>query len=394
MSHELSIDNRTVELYPYIQNQIENSRNFEHIKNDINKDIPRTYLVSDSETQKSQLARILLALAYVKPNIGYVQGLNFVAGILLKILLDEAEAFWVLLGIVKLWSLENMFVAGVPDLSLREHQIDYYFKTMIPDLHSHFRRINFTSGLFLSRLVLTIFASYLPYLTVIKVWDCVFVDNWKAIIKVICSILRELKPEFMHKGIEDISVYLRNHTREGHEHYQKLLRSARNFKISLRELKYIESDYYKLQNSFKISPNMPVQAIFSDFTSEDAELKADILKFQSKITKINEDFEEIEQNYLNLSMELLHIEKDITSLAEKRMVYQRIYKDMETKYQNSQTIVTKYMPDMFTKYFSYGFDYSQDIKIADMDFYNQKLQIADKELEDLKIQQREKVMTS
>lgn len=93
MSHELSIDNRTVELYPYIQNQIENSRNFEHIKNDINKDIPRTYLVSDSETQKSQLARILLALAYVKPNIGYVQGLNFVAGILLKILLDEAEAF-------------------------------------------------------------------------------------------------------------------------------------------------------------------------------------------------------------------------------------------------------------------------------------------------------------
>lgn len=139
---------------------------------------------------------------------------------------------------------------------------------------------------------------------------------------------------------------------------------------------------------------MPVQAIFSDFTSEDAELKADILKFQSKITKINEDFEEIEQNYLNLSMELLHIEKDITSLAEKRIVYQRIYKDMETKYQNSQTIVTKYMPDMFTKYFSYGFDYSQDIKIADMDFYNQKLQIADKELEDLKIQQREKVMTS
>lgn len=98
----------SINTYELIQLRIEMCEGFEEIglnfdvvKNDITKDIPRTYLVSHSKREQEKLFRILLALAYVKPSIGYCQGINFLASVILKVVKNEEVAFWLLLGVIK-----------------------------------------------------------------------------------------------------------------------------------------------------------------------------------------------------------------------------------------------------------------------------------------------------
>ncbi|CAG9324101.1 unnamed protein product [Blepharisma stoltei] len=387
-------------IYSYIQNQAEEDPKFYTVKNDISKDLPRTYLVANSQIDKSQLSKILIALAYVKPHIGYCQGLNFIAAIILKVVQNEEDAFYALLGIIKSWNLENMFVSGVPDLTLREYQVSYYFKTMIPDLYAHFRRINFSNGFFISRCILTIFSADLPFDTLVKIWDCIFIGNWKVIVRTECAILRELKPIFLDLNLEEISIYLRNNVRENHYDYKSLLASAKSFKISLKELKYIEDDFYKVQSSLKIDSDNQTYSENEDLVkdineSEGGELdqvKQDIARFQEKIKKIDEDYETVQQHYLSVSMEMQYVEKDIASLSEKKIAYLRIYKDMENKYKQSQNGISKYVPDIMSKIFFSKNEISEadEIKLADMKKYYEKMKIIEKELEELKILQREK----
>ena len=82
--HELISSNAILE---------ESSLNIELTRNDILKDIPRTYLVNENKKEELELLRILLAFAYIKPSIGYCQGLNFLGAVALKVAQNEEAAF-------------------------------------------------------------------------------------------------------------------------------------------------------------------------------------------------------------------------------------------------------------------------------------------------------------
>ncbi|OMJ80434.1 hypothetical protein SteCoe_19340 [Stentor coeruleus] len=102
--------------YQFIQNSItlnkpleESSLDLEATRNEILKDIPRTQLITDNQKEQGQLLRILLALAYIKPSIGYCQGMNFLGAVLLKVVKSEEITFLLLLGMMKKWDMENIF---------------------------------------------------------------------------------------------------------------------------------------------------------------------------------------------------------------------------------------------------------------------------------------------
>ena len=56
-----------------------------------------------------------------------------------------------------------MFTPGVPDLALREYQLNYFINFSMPDLLRHFRQVGVTNAFFVSRWCMTLFAAYLPW---------------------------------------------------------------------------------------------------------------------------------------------------------------------------------------------------------------------------------------
>ena len=109
-------------MYSYIQDCITTNKvlenigpNVESTKNDILKDIPRTYVVAGKAKEELQLFRILMAFAYVKPCVGYCQGMNSVAGILLIVSKgNQEESFAMLEHICITMGGKGLFEFGFP----------------------------------------------------------------------------------------------------------------------------------------------------------------------------------------------------------------------------------------------------------------------------------------
>jgi len=117
------------------------------------------------------LFNILLSFGYVKPAVGYCQGMNFVAGALLYVINDEETTFWMLLAMVQKFHLENLFVSGVPELHLRTYEFNHYVGSILPEIYAHFRRIGLTNGFLTSKWIITVFSCYLHIDALVYVWD-------------------------------------------------------------------------------------------------------------------------------------------------------------------------------------------------------------------------------
>lgn len=72
------------------------------MREEIDKDLNRTKTSQYLETEKgiSELRRLLQAVAFVLPNIGYCQGMNFIAGVLLDLAESEEKAFLIFMHIL------------------------------------------------------------------------------------------------------------------------------------------------------------------------------------------------------------------------------------------------------------------------------------------------------
>jgi hypothetical protein len=102
-------------LYQSIQvlkdNERANNKKFYKVCDEVEKDLYRTFHFGKFTTQEGQdeLGRVLMAIAYIRPEIGYCQGMNFVAGSILYFIDDEELTFWVFLALLDDLELNSLY---------------------------------------------------------------------------------------------------------------------------------------------------------------------------------------------------------------------------------------------------------------------------------------------
>jgi len=78
----------------------------------INKDLTRTIHSKDEKLnmeKNNKLENILIMTAYIRPEIGYCQGMNFVAGALLNFLNNEELTFWLFITLLDKFELNLLY---------------------------------------------------------------------------------------------------------------------------------------------------------------------------------------------------------------------------------------------------------------------------------------------
>ena len=93
-----------------------------HTSEQIGKDVPRTFpghAQLDTPSQRLALERVLRAFAVANPHVGYCQGMNFVCGVLL-LLMEEEAAFWALTQILRVILPDYFAIRG----QMRTHRVD------------------------------------------------------------------------------------------------------------------------------------------------------------------------------------------------------------------------------------------------------------------------------
>jgi hypothetical protein len=77
------------------------------------RDVCRTYEIAKLKAPGAQqkIENILGALAVVHPDVGYCQGMSFIAGEILNVVGEEELAFWLFAGLIERHHMKPLYTA-------------------------------------------------------------------------------------------------------------------------------------------------------------------------------------------------------------------------------------------------------------------------------------------
>ncbi|XP_025197152.1 growth hormone-regulated TBC protein 1 isoform X1 [Melanaphis sacchari] len=177
----------------------------EDIRNIITVDVPRTYpdniyFHPNSENQKT-LFRILCAFAACNPDVGYCQGLNYIAGLLLLVTKNEETCFWLLRVLVEN-KLPDYYSKTMDGVIVDIEVFSRLVKKKCPEVSQHMNDLEMPWALVATKWFICLFSEVLPIETTLRVWDCLFYEGSKVIFRVGLMLVKYYKKELLE--CEDI----------------------------------------------------------------------------------------------------------------------------------------------------------------------------------------------
>uniref|UniRef100_A0A9I9D875 Rab-GAP TBC domain-containing protein n=1 Tax=Cucumis melo TaxID=3656 RepID=A0A9I9D875_CUCME len=129
---------------------------------DIIRDISRTFPSHVFFQQRHgpgqrSLYNVLKAYSVFDRNVGYVQGMGFLAGLLL-LYMSEEDAFWLLVALLKgavHAPMEGLYLAGLPLVQQYLFQFDNLVREQLPKLGEHFTREMINPSMYASQWFIT-----------------------------------------------------------------------------------------------------------------------------------------------------------------------------------------------------------------------------------------------
>lgn len=177
----------------------------------IKMDIPRTF--PDNiyfDIHKSELFNVLIAFAQQNSEIGYCQGLNYIAGMMLIVTKDEETTFWLLKHLIENVASEY-HTKTMLGLQRDIYVISELVKLKEPLINEKINELGLPWAVILTKWLICCFAEVLPVETVLRIWDVMFAEGYKIIFRTALAIIFVLKDEIMKTNdINDLAELFRN----------------------------------------------------------------------------------------------------------------------------------------------------------------------------------------
>ncbi|XP_051911866.1 TBC1 domain family member 30 isoform X4 [Hippocampus zosterae] len=180
------------------------------------KDLHRTgcssYCGQEGEQDRVVLKRLLLAYARWNKAVGYCQGFNVLAALILLVTQgDEGDALKVMIYLIDKVLPESYFANNLRALSVDMAVFRDLLRVKLPRLSRHLHRLqkaaNREAGgsyeppltnVFTMQWFLTMFATCLPAPTVLKIWDSVFFEGSEVLFRVALAIWERLGERILY----------------------------------------------------------------------------------------------------------------------------------------------------------------------------------------------------
>uniref|UniRef100_UPI00398E8A8B carabin isoform X2 n=1 Tax=Pristiophorus japonicus TaxID=55135 RepID=UPI00398E8A8B len=160
----------------------------------------------EAKEGQAKLFRILSAYAKYNPQIGYCQGMSYIAAMLLMNMREE-DAFWALVVLLE----KPKYLAGFYEHSLHTIQrhakiFQQLLKHRMPCLWQHMEDLEVAPLLFITTWFLTLFTSLPCWDSVLVIWDLIILDGINVIFSTGLCILQLLEPRLL--TMSDVSLLL------------------------------------------------------------------------------------------------------------------------------------------------------------------------------------------
>ncbi|XP_044154049.1 TBC1 domain family member 1 isoform X4 [Bufo gargarizans] len=194
------------------------------------------------------LYNILKAYSLLDPEVGYCQGLSFVAGVLL-LHMSEEDAFKLLKFLMYDMGLRKQYRPDMVTLQIQMYQLSRLLHDYHRDLYNHLEEYEIGPSLYAAPWFLTMFASQFPLGFVARVFDMIYLQGSEVIFKVALSLLGSHKPLILQQeNLESIVDFIKNTLPNlGLVQMEKTINQVFEMDIS-KQLQDYDVEYHVLQD--------------------------------------------------------------------------------------------------------------------------------------------------
>lgn len=177
------------------------------IKLDISRTFPSLFIFQKGGPYHDLLHSVLGAYTCYRPDIGYVQGMSFIAAVLI-LNLEEAEAFITFANLLNK-PCQMAFFRVDHELMLKYFAaFEVFFEENLPRLFSHFQTNNLTPDLYLIDWIFTLYSKSLPLDVACRVWDVFCRDGEESLFRTGLGILRLFEDVLLQMDFIHIAQFL------------------------------------------------------------------------------------------------------------------------------------------------------------------------------------------
>ena len=226
----------------------------EELEQVIIKDIDRTFPKCTFFKEKygggqRQLYKVLVNYSKFNKDVGYVQGMGFIAALLLTYM-EEERAFFMLHALMKNRSLESLYLPGFPDLNKKLYVLLNLEKKLIPKVYNVFKKNDIIPFSYASEWFLCLFSRSLKFNSLVRIFDCFILEGYKIIYRFALAFLKSKEKEITEcKGMDMIFKVLRGCFEN--VDIEEIFKMAFGFHLSKKDIENFEKEYDKNKNDKK-----------------------------------------------------------------------------------------------------------------------------------------------
>ncbi|GAA55182.1 TBC1 domain family member 14 [Clonorchis sinensis] len=178
------------------------------IKLDVSRTFPVLGLFQPGNPLHSPLHDLLAAYVAYRPEIGYVQGMSFLAAILLLVMDNTFEAFVMFANILERPCHRAFYSLDENEFIVHFRAFDETLFACMPGLYLHFKRVGLEPNMYLFDWLFTLFSRSLPLETDMRVWDLFFLDGEVALFRAALGVLHVYEAQLLNSNFDQLATFL------------------------------------------------------------------------------------------------------------------------------------------------------------------------------------------
>ncbi|CAD8161073.1 unnamed protein product [Paramecium octaurelia] len=237
----------------------------------IKLDVQRSLHLHKEKINSSVLQSLLRIYAFYNQEVGYCQGMNYIAGYIYLTFQDQVTAYKAFDRMMNLY-FKDLYINDFSKLKIGFYQFDRLLQVFLPELSQHLKDQKIDPSYYVASWFITLYSNVFQFsqrsalLNII--WDIFLAEEWKGFFKVTFYLLWLLQQEILDLEFDDILHYLGQLIRSEFftidnekelikliQNYDKTVKEnesikttiLQKFRVTNRMLRSLDSEYHSFQ---------------------------------------------------------------------------------------------------------------------------------------------------